>query len=273
MARSLGIPARVAVGFTPGTRTVDGIFHVSSHDAHAWPEIWLAGLGWTHLFDPTPASGGNTAGGSQLPNEPVVAGQQTPGTSGTTVSPATTIAPSQGSGGPNPPASSPAGAAVRPNVTAASPDHSIGLWLPVLGSLLALTLLIAVYVIAVLTAKARRRARRREATSPSAAIMGAWEEALDQLREADLVSDPALTPLELARTALMGPTPKTAPPLRQLARVYTAARYGEGAVGPDDALGAWTSFDEIEDALEREQSWRQRWRRRLDPTTLTRGRN
>jgi transglutaminase-like putative cysteine protease len=268
MARSLGIPARVAVGFTPGTRGRDGIFHVSSRDAHAWPEIWLAGLGWTHLFDPTPASGGNTAGGSRLPNEPAVAGQQTPGTPATTVAPATTIAPSSRSGGTNPPASSPAGAAVRPNVTAASPDNGIGLWLPVLGSLLALTLLVAVYITVVLTAKARRRAHRREATSPSAAITGAWEEALDRLREADLVSDPALTPIELARTALTGPTPTTTQPLRRLARVYTAARYGEGAVGPDDALGAWTSFDEIEEALERGLSWRQRWRRRLDPTNL-----
>ena len=56
MARSLGIPSRVAVGFTPGDRR-DGVFHVQSHNAHAWPEIWLAGLGWTHLFDPTPPAG------------------------------------------------------------------------------------------------------------------------------------------------------------------------------------------------------------------------
>ena len=58
MARTLGIPARVAVGFTQGTLGSDGRYHVTSHDAHAWPEIWLAGLGWTHFFDPTPPSSG-----------------------------------------------------------------------------------------------------------------------------------------------------------------------------------------------------------------------
>ncbi len=55
MARTLGIPARVAVGFTPGARDAKGTYHVSSHDAHAWPELYLNGWGWTHLFDPTPS--------------------------------------------------------------------------------------------------------------------------------------------------------------------------------------------------------------------------
>ena len=68
MARTLGIPARVAVGFTPGT-LADGRYHVTSHDAHAWPEIYLTGIGWTHLFDPTPAQQGDTTGGSDLPND------------------------------------------------------------------------------------------------------------------------------------------------------------------------------------------------------------
>jgi len=57
MARALGIPARVAVGFTPGAHdAATGTFTVSNHDAHAWPELWFAGLGWTHMFDPTPTS-------------------------------------------------------------------------------------------------------------------------------------------------------------------------------------------------------------------------
>src|SRR5262249_4226316 len=69
MARSLGIPARAAVGFTQGTKEADGAYHVNSHNAHAWPEVYLNGLGWTHLFDPTPANGsaGVTTGGSNLP--------------------------------------------------------------------------------------------------------------------------------------------------------------------------------------------------------------
>jgi Transglutaminase-like superfamily/TgpA N-terminal domain len=55
MARLLGIPARVAVGFTSG-RLRDGAWVVNDHDAHAWVEVWFAGHGWVP-FDPTPGRG------------------------------------------------------------------------------------------------------------------------------------------------------------------------------------------------------------------------
>ncbi|MER5870581.1 DUF3488 and transglutaminase-like domain-containing protein, partial [Streptomyces sp. NPDC002044] len=56
MSRSLGIPARVAVGFTPGERQPDGNVNVTMRDAHAWPELYFEGVGWTR-FEPTPRSG------------------------------------------------------------------------------------------------------------------------------------------------------------------------------------------------------------------------
>ncbi|MFF3210598.1 transglutaminaseTgpA domain-containing protein [Streptomyces sp. NPDC002886] len=56
MARTLGIPARVAVGFTPGVKQADGVVNVSMRDAHAWPELYFEGVGWTR-FEPTPRSG------------------------------------------------------------------------------------------------------------------------------------------------------------------------------------------------------------------------
>jgi transglutaminase-like putative cysteine protease len=56
MARTLGIPARVAVGFTPGTPQGDGSVSVGLRDAHAWPELYFQGVGWTR-FEPTPSRG------------------------------------------------------------------------------------------------------------------------------------------------------------------------------------------------------------------------
>ncbi|MER5364908.1 DUF3488 and transglutaminase-like domain-containing protein [Streptomyces sp. NPDC002722] len=56
MARTLGIPARVAVGFTPGTGQPDGSVSVGLRDAHAWPELYFEGVGWTR-FEPTPTRG------------------------------------------------------------------------------------------------------------------------------------------------------------------------------------------------------------------------
>jgi transglutaminase-like putative cysteine protease len=55
MARSLGIPARVGVGFLPGEKLPDGRWEISIHDAHAWPELYFTGVGWVR-FEPTPAS-------------------------------------------------------------------------------------------------------------------------------------------------------------------------------------------------------------------------
>ncbi len=56
MARTLGIPARVAVGFTAGTPQADGSMAVGLRDAHAWPELYFEGVGWTR-FEPTPSRG------------------------------------------------------------------------------------------------------------------------------------------------------------------------------------------------------------------------
>lgn len=57
LARANGIPARVAVGFTPGTRQTDGSYLITNRDAHSWPELYFAGAGWIR-FEPTPLAQG-----------------------------------------------------------------------------------------------------------------------------------------------------------------------------------------------------------------------
>lgn len=53
MLRSLGLPARVAVGFLPGDRyALGGEFVVRARHAHAWVEAWFPGFGWV-AFDPS----------------------------------------------------------------------------------------------------------------------------------------------------------------------------------------------------------------------------
>ena len=82
MARSIGIPARVAVGFTPG-ELVDGVFRVSGRDAHAWPEVYLDRFGWV-AFEPTP--------GRAIPAGEAYTGVHYDPTAGLPSSPTTTIA-------------------------------------------------------------------------------------------------------------------------------------------------------------------------------------
>lgn len=65
MARSLGIPARIAVGYAPGTpagRTTEGeqVYSTSSDSLHAWTEVWFDGVGWV-AFDATPGVGTATS--------------------------------------------------------------------------------------------------------------------------------------------------------------------------------------------------------------------
>lgn len=61
LARELGIPARIAVGYTSGSPTSErienlSVVEVDSHDLHAWPELYFEGVGWVP-FEPTPGRG------------------------------------------------------------------------------------------------------------------------------------------------------------------------------------------------------------------------
>src|SRR6478609_10295129 len=61
-----GVPARVASGFTPGTKDPKtGEWVVRDLDAHSWVEVWFDGIGWV-TFDPTPAA--SPARGQETPN-------------------------------------------------------------------------------------------------------------------------------------------------------------------------------------------------------------
>jgi transglutaminase-like putative cysteine protease len=53
MARSLGLPARLAVGYSSGVYDPNGrAFVVTEQNAHSWPEIYFPQIGWVR-FEPT----------------------------------------------------------------------------------------------------------------------------------------------------------------------------------------------------------------------------
>ncbi len=53
MLRTLGIPAREAVGYVPGSfDPITGLYDEQAKDAHAWVQVWFPGYGW-QSFDPT----------------------------------------------------------------------------------------------------------------------------------------------------------------------------------------------------------------------------
>ena len=55
LLRAIGIPARLAVGFSQGEVTNSGrSFTIRRKNSHAWPEVYFPGAGWV-VFEPTPS--------------------------------------------------------------------------------------------------------------------------------------------------------------------------------------------------------------------------
>ena len=95
LLRASGIPARIAYGFLPGDRGVDGVEQVGAWLAHYWVEVYFPGIGWVE-FDPT---GGNIGdpqvipSGSPIPATPKPSG---PGATFKTTKPPVTAGPGGG---------------------------------------------------------------------------------------------------------------------------------------------------------------------------------
>ncbi|TDD34268.1 transglutaminase domain-containing protein [Nonomuraea terrae] len=64
LARVLGIPSRVAIGYTGGVKIGDR-WSVGTNDSHSWPELYFEGVGWLP-FEPTP-SGAAGQGSARVP--------------------------------------------------------------------------------------------------------------------------------------------------------------------------------------------------------------
>jgi TgpA N-terminal domain/Transglutaminase-like superfamily len=60
LTRLLGIPARLAGGYTGGSHVSGDTYEVKTDDAHAWSEVYFTGYGWVK-FEATPSGGDGTA--------------------------------------------------------------------------------------------------------------------------------------------------------------------------------------------------------------------
>ena len=265
MARSLGIPSRVAVGFTQGVLQADGSYLVEGKHAHAWPELYLGGVGWVP-FEPTPGRGNpDAAQYTGVPTQQVdqPASAATAATTTVAVDPA---APTTAAD-PN----------LRPEIT--FPEVSIApfgqggsngprWWLALAIGMGVAAALVAGWIVAVRMLYRRRWARRLGgAPTPAHRVVVTWHHTLDQLRRAGYRYRPQDTPAEVA--GRLG----TADNLRdigleRMARHVTVAAYA----GSQPEAGVVTEVDEIArvvgERVSRVGTRRQRLLRRLDPRQL-----
>jgi TgpA N-terminal domain/Transglutaminase-like superfamily/Domain of unknown function (DUF4129) len=224
MARQVGVPSRVAVGFTAGQLTDNDWVQVTTHDAHAWPELWFPRAGWVP-FEPTPRGDGTvtlpvytTPGGRVPAGEQGQAAQpQTQGPTGTT-NPVTRA-----------PEPEPAG---NGDLLAGADTHRSWLENPFVRAGAAVVLLVAL-VPAVKWARnalARRRAgrRARDAVAESYAELAGWA------RDAGIGRRRAETPAAYARR-LSEDFPGDADPLVELTGLFERAEYAPAEPGADQA--------------------------------------
>ena len=183
MAREVGIPARVAVGYPPTAPVDDSrgaeLFQVGTGDAHAWPELYFQGVGWVR-FEPTPGIPTTPGYASESGNEPAQdASDQLDETPGQEASP-----PQEATSGPSDEQSRPpAPGTPEPESVQQEPSTAlmIPLWVPVLGGVLLPLLLLA--AVPRFVRGRRRRDRLADMTDtslpPQDRANAAWDELED----------------------------------------------------------------------------------------------
>ena len=183
MLRVAGIPARVVLGYTHGTPDKNGVFAITSHDAHAWVEGYFAGLGWIP-FDPTPLSTSRATGLSYDP-------RPSNSTSASTAAPATRSRTADPTTGSNSTASS-------TNAAGGSNGSALALHLPpyVLGGIAVVVALALALSIVPAWRVARRRARWREALR-TGRLEPLWLELRDAIVDAGVDWGAATTPRQV----------------------------------------------------------------------------
>ncbi|MER5278976.1 DUF3488 and transglutaminase-like domain-containing protein [Streptomyces sp. NPDC002809] len=206
MARTLGIPARVAVGFTPGSAQSDGSMSVGLRDAHAWPELYFEGVGWTR-FEPTPTRG--SVPSYTLPDTPSgdTADPARPETGASAAVPVTPSAsdscPAQQGGGQGECGSSALPGAVTPTDTGTPLGTVLGLVL--------VAVLVLLLPMLPMFWRTRVRARRlgsstgRTPADATARTLAAWQEITDTAWDHGIEPDESQTPRKAAaRVVRMG---------------------------------------------------------------------
>ncbi|MFN2606514.1 MAG: transglutaminaseTgpA domain-containing protein [Acidimicrobiales bacterium] len=257
MARALGLPSRVAVGFTPGTKGDDGKWHVTDREAHAWPEVWLAPYGWV-AFEPTPTRAIPGADAYTGLNG-ASASTGTDAAGATAATSATTAPPSAGAGPDTTEAAAPQGSAT-------TGSGRSGLPLPSPLGLVAAA--VVLYLVAVPLAHRARRARRRAgASGPTGRVLAAWADVQDDLALAGVGRRPAETATEYAARARSGAA-GMGPAVSDLAGYVSAAAFSPTGADEATAARAEASARAVHDEVACDVRPSRRAARSLDPRPL-----
>lgn len=242
MARQLGFPARVVMGFVAPAGAARGLVTLVGSDVSAWIEVQTT-TGWVTV-DPTPPVRPVPPKQPQQPTE--ISRPQT------NVQPPVDESPQQNEEPPQ---------AQVDSTPQQTPDPVVELLLAVLivigWTLLVLAVLAAPFL-AVIAAKWRRRSLRRSAATAADRIVGGWREFADAAVDHGYDRPPAATRVEFA--AAIGGTRAGA-----LASVADRAVFGPVAPTAAEADTVWKAVDDLRAQLDRRDT---RWERLLAAVSL-----
>jgi len=235
MLRTLGIPARLALGFTPGTYdSASSQYQVNSQDTHAWVEVEFPEYGWL-AFEPTPTRDNPIAAAYDVP--PAVSVQSCPPGD-------TTCATGPGAGGR---AGGHPGGLRGPSerllhersggagssfVPAPKPEPftaRLRHW-----ALAALGVALVAALLLIPPAKAARRRLRVRAGEPRARVLGAFLMFADRAADVGYGRHLSETPTEFGRR-IADAFPAAAGAVTSLAAATSRATYGVSAVSAEQA--------------------------------------
>jgi transglutaminase-like putative cysteine protease len=240
LARAVGIPARLVVGYRQPTADSRGQHVVRNADVLAWPEVAVRGLGWVPLDPISGATAANKADGSlaaatEKARKKVVDEKNT----AEPESPTDPVPP------PPPP----------------PPPHP-SVWPGVLGLLLGI--LVVGWLTGVPMGK-RLRTRRRRRRPPHAAVVGAWWEARDLLRDHGVPVRAGMTVRDLRGTSPMLREARVE--LDGLARCVDYTLWSGLRAEPTHVEQAWSGVAAVSRVLAG-RPWHARLRAKLNPRGL-----
>lgn len=259
MARTLGIPSRIAVGYRAGGTQEDGEYTVSNRQLHSWPELYIKGAGWV-AFEPTPDSDSAATSSTE------------PTTTPSAADPATPLPEPNASNEPSTSASPTPSASAAPGAAGSTGGSGNGPWGLAVGILIALAVLVAPATVRAV----RRRSRLAAVADGRSPAVSAWRELLDDV--ADHGYAPGLAPpgdaAAVARTAravlgrLRSSVPTSVLPfLESAVDAVDQERYAPA--GSVDGAALVATVREARVALDASVRLPQRLRSRLLPPSLT----
>ncbi|MCM3778153.1 transglutaminase family protein [Microbacterium hydrocarbonoxydans] len=252
LAREVGIPARVVMGFYPDEENAgDAVFEATGDNVHAWVEVNFEGLGWL-TFNPTPPE-------DKVPND-----QNTK----PKVDPKPQVLQ------PPPPPQEPVDLPPTLPDDRKGDDESLNL-LGIIGTILviggislSILALVASPFIVIGAWKAAKRRSRRSAARTSDRISGGWDELTDRAVDYGARIPPGGTRSEEAATVA---ATLTLPQVTTLARRADAEVFGPTDPTPEDVEAFWSEVDTIVGGLGAEAGFWKRIKARLSLRSLLGG--